>query len=270
MNIEGLVRIHKTGGSVVVREVKGNVDVDGRGRDVEATGVTGAVSVNGEFSGAVQFANVAQTLRFRSSRTDLTAQKLTGHMSMELGSLDASGVDGPFEIATKQKDISLEDFKHSVKISTSNGDVRLQTSTPLTQPVSVDVNKGGIELEVPAKANFQVDASSRHGDVECDFQGLKVNKESETPTISGTLGKGGPLVRLQASYGTIHLRPYSGGPAGSPPGHQATPAPPAPPAPPADEAQKTTTRLYRPRARPAHLKPLAPLARARRVAFSIN
>ena len=267
MNIEGLLRIHKTGGSVVVREVKGNVDVDGRGRDVEATGVTGAVSVNGEFSGSVQFANVGQTLHFRSSRTDLTAQKLTGHMNMELGSLDASGVDGPFEIATKQKDISLEDFKHSVKISTSNGDVRLQTSTPLTQPVNVEVNKGGIELEVPAKANFQVDASSPHGDVECGFQGLKVNKESGTPTISGAVGKGGPLVRLQASYGTIHLRPYGGGPAGSPPGHQATPAPPAPPA---DEAHRTTTHLIRPPARPAHLKPLAPLARARHIALSVN
>jgi DUF4097 and DUF4098 domain-containing protein YvlB len=242
--------------------------VDGRGRDVEATGVTGAVSVNGEFSGAVQFANVGQTLRFRSSRTDLTAQKLTGHMSMELGSLDASGVDGPFEIATRQKDISLEDFKHSVKISTSNGDVRLQTSTPLTQPINVDVNKGGIELDVPAKANFQVDASSRHGDVECDFQGLKVDKEGETPTISGTVGKGGPMVRLQASYGTIHLRPYS---PGAPPERlerPRNPAPPAPPAPAGDEAQKTTTRLHRPLARSAHLKPLVP--RARRVAFSVN
>jgi DUF4097 and DUF4098 domain-containing protein YvlB len=267
MNVEGLVRIHKTGGSVVVREVKGNVDVDGRGRDVEATGVTGAVSVNGEFSGAVQFANVGQTLRFRSSRTDLTAQKLTGHMSMELGSLDASGVDGPFEIATKQKDISLEDFKHSVKISTSNGDVRLQTSTPLTQPVNVEVNKGGIELEVPARANFQVDASSRHGDVECDFQGLKVNKESETPTITGTVGKGGPMVRLQASYGTIHLRPYS---SGAPSEHLEHPRNPAPPTPSGDEAEKTTTRLHRPLARSAHFKPPVPRARARRVAFSVN
>jgi DUF4097 and DUF4098 domain-containing protein YvlB len=266
MNIEGLVRIHKTGGSVVVREVKGNVDVDGRGSDVEATGVSGTVSVNGDFSGDVQFANVGQTLRFRSSRTDLTAQKLTGRMSMELGSLDATGIEGPFEISTKQKDISIEDFKHSVKISTSNGDVRLQTSVPLTQPVSVEVNKGGIELEVPAKTSFQVDASSRHGDVECDFPGLNVNKEGETPTISGTLGKGGPMVRLTASYGTIHLRPY-GGARPSPP---APPARPAQPTPPADEAQKTTTHHLRPLAPQARLAPLTPVAMRRRATSSVN
>lgn len=204
-NVEGLVRIHQTGGSAEIRDVKGNVDVDGRGRDVEATGVTGALSVTGEFSGSMQFKNVTQTLRFNSSRTDLTVQKLTGRLNVERDSLDATGVEGPFEIATKHKDISLEDFKHSVKISTTNGDVRLQTSVPPAQPIEVDVSKGGIELTLPARSNFQVEASSRHGDVDCDFPGLTVSKQGDTPSITGTLGKGGPLFRLSASYGTVRL-----------------------------------------------------------------
>ena len=245
-NIEGLVRIHKTGDSVEAREIKGNVDVDGRGRDVEATGVTGGVTVNGEFSGSVQFANVGQTLHFRSSRTDMTLQKLSGRLNMELGSLDATGVDGPFEISTKQKDISLEEFKHSVKITTSNGGVRLQTSSPPTQPVNVDVNKGEIELALPAKSNFQVDARSNHGNVECEFQGLTVNEESETPSITGTFGKGGPTLRLANSYGTIHLRRQEGGPpppAGTHP--QVQPAPPAPATPPAPPKGKATSTHLR-------------------------
>ncbi|MBZ5515111.1 MAG: DUF4097 family beta strand repeat-containing protein [Acidobacteriia bacterium] len=269
-NLEGLVRIHKSGGSVVVREVKGNVDLDGRGRDVETTGVTGTVSVNGDFSGDVQFARVGQAILFLSSRTEMTAQKLAGRMNMELGSLDARGIDGPFEIATKQKDISLEDFKHSVKISTSNGDVRLQTSTPLTQPVTVEVNKGGIDLEVPAKGSFQVDASSQHGDVACDFPGLKVSKEGETPTISGTLGKGGPLVRLQTSYGTIHLKPYGAGTLAPPPNPPGTPAPPAHPALPADEAQKKITHALCPLPRLAHLRRLAPITPRQRALPPVN
>jgi DUF4097 and DUF4098 domain-containing protein YvlB len=221
-NVEGLVRIHQTGGSAEIRDVKGNVDVDGRGRDVEASGVTGALTVSGEFSGSMQFKNVAQTLRFSSSRTDLTVQKLTGRLDLERDSLDATGVEGPFEISTKHKDISLGDFKHSVKISTTNGDVRLQTSVPPAQPIEVDVNKGGIELTLPAKSSFQIDASSRHGDVECDFPGLTVNKEGETPTITGTLGKGGPSLRLSASYGSVRLMRQGPRP----------PAPPEPPAPP--------------------------------------
>jgi hypothetical protein len=84
------------------------------------------------------------------------------------------------------------------------------------------VNKGGIELELPAKSSFQIDASSRHGNVDCDFPGLTVNKEGETPTISGTFGKGGPAVRLTSSYGTVHLMQQG-------PRPPALPQPPAPP-----------------------------------------
>jgi len=221
-NIEGLVRIHKTGGSVEIREVKGNVDVDGRGRDVDATGITGALTVTGDFTGSMQFKNVTQTLRYSSSRTDLTVQKLSGRLNMERDSLAATGVDGPFEVTTKHKDISLEEFKHSVKISTTNGEVRLETSVPPTQPIEVDVNKGGIELTLPARSNFQVEARSQNGDVECDFPGLTVKKEGQTPAITGAFGKGGPLLRLSSSYGTVHLMQQG-------PRAPALPQPPAPP-----------------------------------------
>ena len=255
-NVEGLVRAHKSGASSEFRDIKGNVDIDGRGRDVEASNVTGTVVVNGEFSGSVQFQNVGQTLRFNSSRTEMTVQKLSGRLNMELGSLDASGVDGPFEVSTKQKDISLEEFKHSVKIATTNGGVRLQTSTPPTQPLSVDVDKGEIEIALPPKSNFQVDARSRHGNVECEFPGLTVNEDGETQSITGTFGKGGPTLRLANSYGTIHLRRAVPGTA-LPPGAHAParpklaepPGTPEPPAPPAPAKGKTTSTHLR-RARP--------------------
>jgi DUF4097 and DUF4098 domain-containing protein YvlB len=250
-NVEGLVRIRKSGGSTVLRGIKGNVDVDGRGRDVEATDVTGTVTVNGEFGGSVQFSNVGQTLRFNSSRTDLMAQKLSGTLSMELGSLDARGVDGPFEIATKQKDITLEEFKHSVKIATSNGTVRLLTSTPLSQPVEVEVKKGDIELQLSPKSSFQIDATSRHGEVQSDFAapGLNVNTSGEAPSITGSYGKGGPTIRLTSSYGAIHLQRLGLGPSAAPeiapekspravPQPKA-PAPPAPATPPSSPEGKT-------------------------------
>jgi len=254
-SVEGLVRIHKSGGSTTVRDVKGNVDIDGRGRDVEATAVTGSVTVNGEFSGSVQFSNVAQTLRFNSSRTELTAQKLSGRLNMELGSLDARGLDGPFEIATRQKDITLEEFKHSVKIKTSNGTVRLETSVVPTQPVEVDLKKGDIELELPPQSNFQIDASAVHGEVESDFSGpgLNINKRAETPSITGSYGRGGANIRLTTSYGTIHLQqggappsPASeAAPKKAPRGvpHPEQPATPAPAAAPASSSEKTARAL---------------------------
>ncbi|MGD0693918.1 MAG: DUF4097 family beta strand repeat-containing protein [Terriglobia bacterium] len=220
--VEGLVRVHKTGGLTEVRDVKGNVEVDGRGSDLDVGGVTGTVTVNGDFSGTLQFRNVIQTLRYTSSRTDLTTQRLAGRLSMETGSLEANDVDGPFEITTKQKDITLENFKHSVKITNTNGDVQLRTSVPPTHPIDINLGKGEIQLDIPPASNFQIDATSRHGDVESDFPSLKVVKEGDTPSISGTNGKGGPSIHLVTSYGTIRL------------GHQAATSvtPPSLPTPP--------------------------------------
>ncbi len=240
-NVEGLVRIHKSRGSTIVREIKGSVDVEGRGSDVETSDVTGAATVNGEFSGSVQFSNVGQTLRFNSSRTNLTAQKLSGKLNMELGSLDARGIDGPFEVTTRQKDVSLEEFRHSVKIATTNGDVRLQTSAAPTQAIEVDVKKGEIEVELPPRSNFQIDASSRRGGVDSDFSAptLHVNKEGEAPSITGSYGKGGPTIRLTTTYGTIRLR-RQGAPSTAPSesGPRAVPRQPKPPAPPAPPAPR--------------------------------
>jgi DUF4097 and DUF4098 domain-containing protein YvlB len=233
-NIDGLIRAHKTGGLTEIRDVKGSVDLDGRGNDVDISSVTGTVSVNGEFSGDVQFGNIGQTLRFRSSRTDLTAQKLSGRLNMDIGSLNLSGIDGPLEISTRQKDITVDEFKHSVKISDSNGDVQLRTSLPPTHAIEIDLKKGQIELALPPASSFQIEASSRKGEVECDFSGpsLKVVKEGDNPSIIGTIGKGGPLVRLTTEYGAIRVLREGAHP----------PSPPSPPSAPG----KQVTRLYHP------------------------
>ena len=204
-NIEGVLRVHQSRGSISAHQIAGSVEIEGRGGDISVRNVTGSVTVEGNFSGATRFEDVAQTLRYNSSRTSLTTQKLTGYLSMDMGNLTAKGVGGPFELATRDKDILLENFKYNVKIVNANGDVHLQTTTPPTHPIEVELKKGDITLSLPAASNFQIDAVSRNGDVSCDFPGLKVTKQPPRPAISGTYGKNGPMIRLSSSYGAIHL-----------------------------------------------------------------
>jgi DUF4097 and DUF4098 domain-containing protein YvlB len=205
--VEGLVRLKKSGGSTEVSSVKGSVEVEGRGDDVQISDVTGTATVNGDFSGDIQFSNVSQTLRYLSTRTDLTLQKLAGRMTMDTGSLEASGVEGPFELSTSAKDINLDGFSHSVKITDTNGDIELRAAGVPAYPIDVESNKGEIQLTMPASSNFQITATSQHGEVESDFSGpnLKINNSGEAPSIAGSYGKGGPTIRLSTAYGTIHL-----------------------------------------------------------------
>ncbi len=236
-NVEGLVKIHKAGGSTEVRGVKGSVELDGRGNDIEIADVTDTVTVHGEYGGDLQFHNIGQTFRFESQRTSMTAQKLTGRLDMEVGSLDLNGIDGPFEIKTSQKDVTVSEFKHSLQISDSNSQITLQTSTPPTHDIEVDSKNGGVELSIPPSSNFQIEATSRHGDVECDFSGpgLKVSKEGNEPSITGAYGKGGPMIRINTEYGSIRILQ-----SGSQP-----PKPPEPPAPPG-KSQRTRNGVAAP------------------------
>ncbi len=224
--IEGLVKLHKSSGSVQVSDVKGSVALEGRGDDVDISNVTGAATVNGEFSGDIAFANVGQTLRYLSSRTDLTAQQVLGRLSMDTGSLEASAVRGPFDLTTRAKDINLDGFSHSVKITNTDGDIQLRAAAVPTHPIEVQSNKGEIQLSIPPGSGFQINAVSQHGEVETDFSGpnLKVNNSGDEPSISGSYGKGGPTIHLSTAYGTIHLAQGEAGFSPAPP-----PRPPAAP-----------------------------------------
>jgi hypothetical protein len=235
-NVQGIVKIHKSGGSTEVRNVKGSLDLEGHGDDIEVADVSDTVSVHGEFSGALQFRNVGQTLRFESIRTDMTAQKLSGRLDMEVGSMEASGVEGPFEITTRDKDVTVNDFKHSLHVTDSNGQITLATSTPPTHDIQVESKKGEVELTLPAGSNFQIEAYSHHGEVECDFSGpgLKVVKDGDTPSISGSYGKGGALIRINTDYGAIRILRTGSHPPATP-----SPSTPAEPSEPSGKAQTT-------------------------------
>jgi hypothetical protein len=233
--VQGLVKIHKSGGSTQIQQVKGSIEIDGRGDDVEVADVSDSITVRGEFSGALQFRNIAQTLRYESTRTQMTAQKLSGRLDMEVGSLDLNGIDGPFEVTTRQKDITLNDFKHTVQITDSDAQITLQASTPPTHDINVQSKNGSVDLTLPANSNFQVQASSRRGEVECDFAGpgLKVVKEGDAPSISGSYGKGGPMIRITTDYGAVRILQ-----AGS---EHAAPAPHTPAARPEPSGKTQTT-----------------------------
>ncbi len=223
-NLQGVMKVHQTGGTTSASSVDGSLEIEGRGGDIAVRDVTGSVTVEGNFSGAARFEDVAQTLRYNSSRTSLTVQKLTGNLSMDMGNLTANGVGGPFELSTRDKDIVLEDFKYNVTIINSNGDVQLQSATPPTHPIQVELKKGNITLSLPAASNFQVEAVSHNGGVSSDFPGLQVSNKPPLPTITGTYGKSGPMVRLSSTYGDIHLVRAQSAATPPPPARSSTPA----------------------------------------------
>ena len=107
-------------------DVKGRIDLQGRGSDVELENIAGQVTISGSFSGTLNFKNLGRPLQFEGTRgTELSAQAVPGRISMDLGEFSANDIVGPIRLVTRARDIKLEQFTHSVEVETERGDIEM-------------------------------------------------------------------------------------------------------------------------------------------------
>ena len=201
--IKGNVSTHLRHGSFTARNVAGNVTLDGTVSNTTVSDLNGSLSMNGTFWGDMQLSRVAKQVRFTSSRTDLQFAGLDGDFNMEPDDLRASDVVGPFSISTRSKGIHLQDVSGAVRVKNRNGTVEVGSKS--LGPIDISNIHGEIDLALPANAGFQLDAESLGGEIQTDFS-VNVDNSRRNATANGTVGKGGPVVRLRADRGTIQVR----------------------------------------------------------------
>ena len=202
-NISGNVSLTVHHGSVKVSKVKGNVKVDGRVDDTDIADVSGTVNMSGEYPNSVKLSNIGEGATFRSSVTDLKMGKLQGDLFLDGGDLRAKSLSGPFSVITRAKDIHLDDITGDIRVENSHGDVEVHSLSPLG---SVDVvnQNGPIRVWVPQEAGFELDANVAQGEIENDFN-VPSSSSGSTARATGTVGKGGPAMRLNTNHASIEL-----------------------------------------------------------------
>ena len=213
----GDVRLSRVGGNVrldisrsdLIRamDIKGRIDLQGRGSDVELENITGQVTINGAFSGTLDFKNLSKPLQFEGTRgTELSVQGVPGRISMDLGEFSATDIVGPVRLVTRARDIKLERFTQSVELETERGDIELTPGKLPLGAIEARSGAGKIELLLPEKASFQLDATAERGDAVNDF-GPQIQKEvnGRAATLRGRSGDG-PMIKLTANRGWISVR----------------------------------------------------------------
>ncbi len=195
------------GGDLSVRNVKGNVTVDGHADDTNISNVSGLVAMNGDYVGETNVQNLGQGFRFSSSRTDLETGKIPGELSLDLHDLHASNVGGGFKLRTRSKDIHLEDVTGDIEVSNSHADVELHVSKSPVGNIQITNSNGGIEIALPAQSAFQVEARARNGEIRSDFGEVKVQNTSEENAVAnGAVGAAGKKVQLSTEHADIEIR----------------------------------------------------------------
>jgi DUF4097 and DUF4098 domain-containing protein YvlB len=210
------VRLSRIGGNarlevgrseaVRIIDLKGKIDLQGRGSDVELENIQGQVTINGSYGGTLEFKNLAKPLQFEGTRnTELRAQAIPGKVSMDLREITGSGLTGPVRVVTRSRDIKLEQFTQGLEIDTDRGDVELQPSSPVSA-IEARSGNGRIDLVLPDKSAFDLVAVAERGEAVNDYgSSLRLETEGRTNSLLGKVGDG-PAIRLKANHGSVSVR----------------------------------------------------------------
>jgi hypothetical protein len=206
-DITGKVSLNLDHSSARISQITLEVSIGGRANDVSIEDVKGPVHLDGEFMESVKLAKISQAVIFKSSRTDMDFSRLDGNLDLDSGDLQASDVIGPLRLTTRSKDIRLTGVSGDVRLQDENGSIELRMNK--LGSMQVDNRKGDIQIYVPDKAGFQVDARTRNGEVETDFDQLKIDNSNDQGIATGSIGGGGPHVVVNNEHGTIEIRKTS-------------------------------------------------------------
>jgi hypothetical protein len=208
--------------SARVQRVKGDVTIQGKANEVAVEDVDGGVHLNGEFQESVQLVRISKTVSFRSSRTEMEFSRLDGRLDLDSGDLRADSLSGPMRLTTRSKDIALEGLSGDLRLEDENGTVEVGLHKPGN--IQIDNRKGDVQVSIPPNTAIKIEARTRAGEVESDFDEIKVDNRDKGSSASGSIGTNGSRLAINCDKGTIQIRKGTVA--------VAVPAPPAQPVPP--------------------------------------
>ena len=203
--------------SVTLHSIHGPVSVEGHSGDIDISEVTGDLTLQGDFFGSTDLEHIDGAIHFNTTRTQFSAARLDDEFNVDNDSLDANELLGPVVLKTQDKNITLDRVQGPVEVSNRNGSVELTNAAPL-DAISIENQHGSVDVGLPGKVGFTLNAQTRNGDMENDF-GLTPNGNESNHILQGTVAGGGPTVTIATTDGDVTVRRST-----------VAPLPPAPPA----------------------------------------
>ena len=214
----GEVRLQDIGGSakldvdhcdlVRATNLKGTLDLQGAGGDVQLERVDGQVTINGRFSGTLDFKSLLKPLHFASKETDLRVEKLPGSISMSLSELHGTDLSGPIHFVTHERDVNLDGFAGPLDIELGHGDVELKPTAGATLArVDVRSRSGNIEMALPTEKAFDLKGTAQQGEVTNDFGDGVISESGQGRTNTlRSANPSGPAISLVTERGEVSVR----------------------------------------------------------------
>ncbi len=232
----GVVVRANSGSSFSAHDIHGDVTLRGHADDLNLTGITGAVSLEGEFFGDTHLEHLAGPLTFHTNRTQFSVAALDGMVDISNDSeMTGDQLVGPVDLTTRSRNISFERVAGPVTISNSNGTVDLTNSAPVGN-ISVENTNGEVTLTVPdptsAHTGFTIQTGTKDGAIEDELDGSNV-PDNPSAIHAATIGNGAAHITLHTTHADITIHKGLVDPPSAVPSAPALSTPEHPPAPPA-------------------------------------
>ena len=163
--------------------------------------------MNGAYFGTIRVSKVTKTVVFKSERSDITLASVPGDLDISGDSLRGTDLKGPSRLVMRSREIHLEDVSGDLEVETSNGDIEIHTADkgPVGR-ITLNGKKGDISLVLPSNAGFQLNATTRKGDISSDFGSLNIDQhDGGVSKATGTVGNGAGKVTINADVGDVRI-----------------------------------------------------------------
>jgi hypothetical protein len=198
------VETNSDSGATTIRGLTGPVRVHTQSAAIELGGLKGPVSAT-TGSGAVSAEDLSGAITVTTSSSGVTARRIGSSLQVRTnsGEVDAelSG-NADVDVETESSAIKLRGLKGRLVANTQSGRVTVE-GVP-QQPWTVTTGSSSVELTFGPRADVSVDAESRSGDI--TIEGASLKGSAGKHKVEGTVGGGGPLLRIRTGSGAIRLR----------------------------------------------------------------
>lgn len=199
------VQVSTGGGHIEVNKIKGEVNLQTSGGHLSVNDLEGKVKAETS-GGHISLKGIKGDATVETSGGHIEADDVRGTLECETsgGHLDLKSVSGDIKASTSGGHISIENAGGKVSAETSGGSVHVGFAHGNSHGGSIRSSGGGIEVEVDPGANLEVDAATSGGRVKSGLP-LTIQGEMSEDSIHGKLGRGGELLRLRTSAGSIKI-----------------------------------------------------------------
>jgi DUF4097 and DUF4098 domain-containing protein YvlB len=197
------VRIDTAGGSVHASALRADAVLESSGGSIAVIDHQGHLKADTS-GGSIRLERVRGDADVHTSGGHIEAREVDGKLDAETsgGSIEVQDVTGDMRVETSGGSIRIDGAGGRVEAETSGGGVQATFKKGNAQGGRLESSAGSVRVSLDPLVNLTIDASSSGGSVRTQ---LPLQGTTSRSAFKGTLGKGGNLLQVHTSAGSVEL-----------------------------------------------------------------